>query len=216
MRVAVLGLGDFGYSLAYWLDALGNEVIAVDKSNAPVQRIMGNVSKAIVADVSDRETLEEIGIRDVDVALVAVGRRLETSVLLAHWLREAGVPRIVVKVVDQEQGDILRLVGATLIVQPDRDIAARVAASLTFPGVVDYVTLRGQTRILAVKAPPHFVGRTLADLRGPLGEHARVIAVDPAGDDQAPCVPGETYVVGERDTLVLLGDLAHLLEALSE
>ncbi|MBK8176569.1 MAG: TrkA family potassium uptake protein [Rhodospirillales bacterium] len=211
MRIAVLGLGDFGFNLAVWLNALGNDVIAVDKSAATVQRIMGQVGKAIVADAADHEALDEIGIREVDVALISVGRRLETTVLLTHYLREIGVPRIVVKVVDDEHRRILTLVGASAVVQPDRDIAAKVAASLTFPDVVDYVTLQHQARILAVKAQQSWLGQTCAAIERDAGNRFRVIALDPAGEDRPPQVPSPETIITAGDTLVLMGELVDLL-----
>lgn len=216
MRIAVLGLGDFGFNLAYWLNALGNEVIAIDKNAEIIQRIMDNVTKAIVADATDREVLEEIGIRDVDVVLIAVGRRLETTVLLTHYLRELGIPRVMVKVVDVEQGKILRLVGATDVVQPDRDIAAKVAASLTFPEVIEYVPLEGQVRILVVKAPERLVGLTLSEMKMVVDGRIRILAVDPAGPDKPPFVPEMSYGVVAGDMLVVMGELAQLLQALKQ
>lgn len=216
MRIAVLGLGDFGFNLAYWLHALGNEVIAIDKNADIIQRIMENASKAIVADATDRDVLEEIGIRDVDVVLIAVGRRLETTVLLTHFLRDLGIPRVMVKVADEEQGKILRLVGATDVVQPDRDIAAKVAASLTFPDVVEYVPLEGQVRILVVKAPERLVGRAFSEMKMVVDERIRILAVDPAGREKPPFVPTMDYAVAAGDTLVVMGELSNLLQALKQ
>lgn len=216
MRIAVLGLGDFGFNLAYWLHALGNEVIAVDKNADIVQRIMENVSKAIVADATDREVLEELGIRDVDVVLISVGRRLEPNVLLTHYLREIGIARVMVKVADEEQGKILRLVGATDVVQPDRDIAAKVAATLTFPHVIEYVPLEGQLRILVVTAPEKLVGRRISEFKMVADERIRILAINPAGAERPPFIPKPDTIVAAEDTLIVMGELADLLAALEQ
>lgn len=214
MRVAILGLSDFGFSLASWLADLDNEVLAVDKLGERVQKIRDRVAKAVVADAADRESLNEIGIRGVDCAMVSVGRRLETSVLLTHHLRDFGVPRILVKVTDEEQGNILKLVGATAVVQPDRDIAARVAASLTFPRLVDYIILDGSYRIVAVKAPAKYLGKAIGELGFADGADIRLIAVDPAGVEAPPVVPSQDYRVAENDTIVLMGQVGRLLNEL--
>lgn len=216
VRVAVLGLSDFGYPLALKLHEIGNEVIAVDRNREPVQRIKDYVTKAVVADVTDRAALEELGIGHVDVVLVSIGRRLESLVLVTHYLKQAGVPRIVVKVADEEQGKILALVGATDVVQPDRDIAAKEAALLTFPKLVDYAILSRQFRIVALTALDPWVGRTLADFNRLKRSQLHVIAVDPAGDDTPPIVPGPDYRIAEGDILVILGALHDLLRELRE
>ncbi len=94
MRIAVMGLEDFGFHLARVLTNLGDEVMAVDRDEVRVQEIMRHVSKAVVADVADREALKDLGIRGMDVVAVDVGERFETSVLLTHYLRELGIPRV--------------------------------------------------------------------------------------------------------------------------
>lgn len=92
MRIAVLGLEDFGFHLACTLSELGDDVMAVDRDADKVQEIMRHVGKAVVADVADREALKDLGIRHMDVVAVDVGERFETSVLLTHYLRELGIP----------------------------------------------------------------------------------------------------------------------------
>jgi trk system potassium uptake protein TrkA len=214
MHVAVLGLGDFGFNLASWLTTLGNEVLAVDRSPELVQKIMDKVSKAVVADVTDRESLAELGIGEMDCALISVGRRLETNVLLTHHLAAIGVPRILVRVADEEQAKILKLVGATDVVQPDRDIAARVAAMITFPRLVEYIALEGPYRVVAVKAPAKYLGKTLDELGLTRQDDIRVLAVDPAGPDTPPFTPSADHLVHESDTLVFMGEVGRLLREL--
>ena len=137
-RVAVLGLGDFGYHFACELHQLGHEVLAVDSEQDTVQEILPHVTKAAVADVSDRPALEELGIADFDIVAVCVGERLETAVLLVHHLHQLQVPRILVKVVNAEQAEIVKLVGATEVIQPEQS-ADRKAALLTHhPRTIDF------------------------------------------------------------------------------
>lgn len=216
MRVAVLGLSDFGYPLAIRLHEIGNEVIAVDRNREPVQRIKDFVDSAVVADVTDRAALDELGIGDVDAVLISIGRRLESTVLLTHYLKEAGVPRIFVKVADEEQGKILRLIGASDVVEPDREIAARVAARMTFPLLVDGMVLSGEARIVAVKPLDRWVGLTVSEMARLHRAPIRVIAVDPGSEDAAPFVPGPDYRICRDDTLVLLGGVRDLFKEVRE
>lgn len=216
MRVAVLGLSDFGFPLAVRLHEVGNEVIAVDRNAELVQRIKDQVTKAVIADVTDHDALDELGIRDVDAVMVSIGRRLEASVLVTHYLKQAGVPRIVVKVVDEEQGKILALIGATDVIQPDRDIAARVAARITFPQLVDGMFLTGELRIVAIKPLARWVGLKVGEFDRLVRTSIKVIAVDPGIEGQPPMVPGPDHRIGAGDTLVLLGRLQDLLKGLRD
>ena len=88
LRIAILGLGDYGSELARRLVEMRAEVIAVDKNAAQVQVIASYVSKAVVADITRRRALEEAGVNTADVAVIATAERFEATVLAAHHLRE--------------------------------------------------------------------------------------------------------------------------------
>ncbi len=216
MRVAVLGLSDFGYPLAIKLHEIGNEVIAVDRNQELVQRIKDSVTTALVADVTDRAALEELGVDELDAVLISIGRRLEATVMVTHYLREAGVPRIVVKVTDEDQAKVLALVGATDIVQPDHDIAGKTAALLTFPRLIDYAFLTGQWRIAVVKARTRWVGLTVNEFERVRRAPIMLIALDPAEGKTPPLAPPPNHRIQENDSLALLGTVQDLLQELRE
>src|SRR5262249_5081087 len=137
-RVTVLGLGDFGYHLACELYQLGHEVLAVDSDQDKVQQILPYVTKAAVADASDRAALQELDIASFDLVAVCVGERLETAVLLVHFLHLLQVPRILVKVKNEEQGEIVKLVGATEGMHPGQNSASKTAVLMPHPRAVDF------------------------------------------------------------------------------
>ena len=63
-QYAVLGLGIFGSTVATTLAEYGCEVIAVDQDESCVERVADEVTKAVVANVTDQEELRAIGIED--------------------------------------------------------------------------------------------------------------------------------------------------------
>ena len=159
-RVAVLGLEDFGYHLAGELYQLGHEVLAVDNNQDKVQQILPYVTKAAVADASDQAALQELGIASFDLVAVCVGERLETAVLLAHHLHQWKLPRILVKVTNEEQGEIVKLVGATEIIDPEQSSAHKAALLIHHPRAVDYLELGGGHLIVAAHPPSSAEKRT--------------------------------------------------------
>jgi trk system potassium uptake protein TrkA len=191
MRVAVLGLSDFGFHLACTLSELGDDVMAVDRDEDRVQNVMRHVGKAIVADVADREALKDLGIRQMDVVAVDVGERFETSVLLTHYLRELGVPRVLVKVANEDQGRILSLIGASDIVQPEREIAVKTAHLVHYSRsrLLDAIPLGGGYFTISVQTPAGLVGRTVADLELLDRYRVQLIAIKPAVENAAPFLP---------------------------
>lgn len=214
MRVAVLGLSDFGFHLACTLGELGDDVMAVDRDEDRVQNVMRHVGKAIVADVADREALKDLGIRQMDVVAVDVGERFETSVLLTHYLRELGVPRVLVKVANEDQGRILGLIGASDVVQPERESAVKTAHLVHYSRsrLLDAIALGGGYFTISVQTPASLVGRTVADLELLDRYRVQLIAIKPAAEESAPFLPNPDYQLLQDDVLVVMGEEAKLVE----
>jgi trk system potassium uptake protein TrkA len=214
MRVAVLGLEDFGFHLARTLHALGDDVMAVDRDENRVQEIMRHVNKAMVADMADREALKDLGIRGMDVVVVDVGERFETSVLLTHYLQELGIPRVLVKVANEDQGKILTMIGASDVVQPERESAVKTAHLIHYSRLklLDAVALGGGYFAITVQVPANLVGRRLADLDILSRYRAQVIAIKPAAEKAAPFIPDANYQLVTDDVLVVMGEEAKLIE----
>ena len=91
-QFVVIGLGRFGTSVAKTLSGLGHDVLAIDKNEQPVQALMHDVTKAVQADSREEETLRALGVRNFDVAIVAIGDDLEANILITVMLKEMGVP----------------------------------------------------------------------------------------------------------------------------
>ena len=132
-RVVVIGLGIFGSQLARQLYEGGLEVIAVDKNKDVVQRIKDYCTKAVVADASEKEVLESIGIAPDDVVVISFGEDLSASTLLTLHLKELKVKTIIVKAPNEDYKRILLKVGASEAIIPEREMANKVAKKHHLP-----------------------------------------------------------------------------------
>ena len=74
-RFVVIGLGNFGSSIAEALHANGHDVIAIDPNEEAVDRIAPHVSRAAVGDGRNIQTLERVGTRGADAGVVSTGGR---------------------------------------------------------------------------------------------------------------------------------------------
>ncbi|MDE3077566.1 MAG: TrkA family potassium uptake protein [Chloroflexota bacterium] len=170
-QVLVIGLGRFGAALARELERLGHEVLAVDKDAARVEELGPQVTHAVCADATQLPVLEQLGAKDFDAAIVAMGTDERSSILITVLLKKCGVKSVIARAFDDLHAEILEKVGATRVVDPDRETGARVAHS--FGGgelVLDYYQVApgfGLERVSARK----FQGKTLGelDLRGRFG-----------------------------------------------
>jgi trk system potassium uptake protein TrkA len=161
---AVIGLGRFGTSICRTLRALGHDVLGVDRDLARVQDLRQIVTDAVQLDATDEEALRGIGISEYAAVVVAIGVDLESSILVTLVLKELGVPRVIAKAGTALQQRVLQKVGADLVVFPEDDAGYRVAHTLVYPAIHDFIDLGEDFLILEVEVRPAWVGKTLADL----------------------------------------------------
>ena len=94
---AVFGLGRYGRSVAAELSKSGADVVAVDIDEEAVNDAVDEIPLCKCADVTDENVLKQLGVRNFDVAIVAMAGNLEGSVLTTMLLKQAGVPTVIVK-----------------------------------------------------------------------------------------------------------------------
>jgi len=204
-RIVVIGLGIFGFNLVKDLFVAGLEVIAVDKNKDLVQKIRDFSTKAILADATDKDLLEAIGIQENDVVVVSFGEDLAASTLLTLHLREMNVKTIIVKAPNEDHQRILEKVGATEVVIPEREMAGKIARSLTSPNVMDYIPLTREYTICEIAPPASFVGKSIAEIQLRKKYHIGLLASRDVLTDQISMNPGGDFVVKDSDILVVIG-----------
>ncbi len=204
-RVVVVGLGIFGLNIAKELFENGFEVIAIDKNKDVINHIRDFSTKAIVADATDKELLEMIGIQQDDIVIVSFGENLAASTLLTLHLKELKINTIIVKAPNEDHKRILEKVGATEVIIPEKEMAGRVAKSLISPNVLDYLPVSEDFTICEVAPPSSFLGKSLADLKLRGRYHVDVIAIRDVLSDRIQLVPQADFVIKDSDILIVIG-----------
>ena len=82
-RYAVIGLGQFGYSLAKTLIEKGQDVLVIDRNQERVQEVISELPNAVAADATDEKAMLRIGINECDCAIISSGTNLEANILAA-------------------------------------------------------------------------------------------------------------------------------------
>jgi trk system potassium uptake protein TrkA len=204
-RVIVIGLGIFGFNIAKDLFENGFEVVAIDKDKEVVQKIRDHSTKAILADGTDKEVMESIGIQEDDVLIVSFGEDLAAATLLTLHLREMKVKRIIVKAPDEDHKRVLEKVGATEVIIPEKEMADKIARSLISPNVLDYIPLSEDYTICELVPPSSFMGKAIGQLHLRSQYHIEVIAVREVLPDRVQMVPRADFVIKDSDVLVVIG-----------
>jgi trk system potassium uptake protein TrkA len=172
----VIGLGTFGQSLAGELQSLGNEVLGVDIDRAEVQALSGTIRQVIEADATSEDTLRELGVSNLDGAVVAIGDT-EPSIMATLLLKKIGVPYVIARATSELHEEILKLVGANRVIFPEREMAARLAHQIGVPEVVDYLSISTDMGISKLVVPRHLVGMTSREANIEERFNVRIIAM---------------------------------------
>lgn len=220
-QYAVIGLGRFGSSVARTLAEKGQQVLAIDSREDVVQDLAEYVTNAVCIDATDEKALKNVGIQSVDVAIVAIGKSLEASVLVTLALKEMGVAKIIARAVSENQGKVLEKLGVSAVVFPERDMGEKLANKLISPEVVEEINLSPEYSLFEITTPHEFIGKSLRDLevrakhsinivaikrkvkthgRKPAGKAFEILIIMPKGDD----------ILQEADTLLVFAAYASI------
>ncbi|SDI12537.1 potassium channel family protein [Desulfosporosinus hippei] len=202
-QFVVIGLGRFGTSVAKTLSDLGHDVLAMDKNEHAVHALMNDVTQAVKADGREEETLRALGVRNFDVAIVAMGDDLEANILITLMLKEMGIPMVVAKAQSTQHGKVLEKIGADQIIYPEQDMGIRLANNLIRSNVLDFIELSQDYSIFEIAASTRFLKKSIGelDLRAAYG--INVMAVKKKGGEIV-VAPGPAYIIEDKDVLVIV------------
>lgn len=203
-QFAVIGLGRFGSSVARTLEALGHQVMGIDRDHARVNQMRHELTHVVEADCTDEDQIRALGLRNFDAVVMAVGGDLEESVLITLLLKEAGVPRVVAKASGDLHGKLLEKIGADQVIYPERDMGVRVAHHILTGIALDSIELSPGYRVIEVPASPAMYGRSLRDLN--LRARFRINVMAIRRGEEVVVNPTADEVIFEGDVLVVAGE----------
>ena len=213
-RFAVIGLGHFGMSVAKKLYEEGREVIAVDADKERVQDAAEFSEQAICTDATDKQTLENLGLTDIDVAIVSLGERMDVITLAALHLKEMGVPYLIVKAISSDHEKILRAIGVDEVIHPEEFAAQSLATRLSLFGVSDFLPVLPTYSVVLLKTPKCFANQTVSAMES---KNVQVVGIERNKD--VILTPSDQEILLPDDMLILIGenkDLNRLAERIAE
>jgi len=216
-QFAVIGLGRFGSSVANTLAEKGHEVLGIDVDEERVQEISEFLAHVVCIDATDEKALRAVGIENVDAAVVAMGGNLEASILITLILKEIGIKEVISKAVTVSHGKVLKKVGATKVVFPERDMGVRLANTLMSPTIIEHIGLSDKCSIVELVPPDSFVGKSLGDLDVRAKHGVNVIAIKrkvsivtkdgkKSVEERIDVSPKANDTISKEDILVVLGE----------
>lgn len=200
---AVIGLGRFGGSICRELSEEGMDVLAIDKNEDKVNEYKNIASHAVIADSTDESTLKELGLKNIDHVIVAIGDNIQASILTTVILTDLDIKMITVKANNDYHEKILNKIGAHQVVHPERDMGKRIAHNIISNNILDYLELSEEHSIVEVKAGKRMLGKSLVDLDIRAHYGCNVVAIKQGRDINVS--PSAEDTLKENDVLIVIG-----------
>jgi trk system potassium uptake protein len=164
MKYIIIGLGNFGASLAEKLTAMGNEVIGVDNNMSNVEAIKEKITHAINLDATDYNAVSNLPLKDTDIVIVGIGEDKGANIMATALMKQLHVRRLISRAVSPLQEMVLEAMGVDEIIHPEEETAERWSKKLNLEGVVDSFEITGEYSIVETEIPKEYDGRTLEDI----------------------------------------------------
>jgi trk system potassium uptake protein len=164
MNFIIIGLGNFGASLAKKLTALGHEVIGVDKDMARVEFFKDTIKNTICMDTTDIHALKMLPLKDADTIAVCIGDDFGVSVMTTALLKKLGMKNIYSRESSSVHKVVINSLGVADTINPEYEAANIFAEKLIMSGVFSIYNISDDIKIAEVSIPEECIGKTLSEI----------------------------------------------------
>lgn len=201
--ILIIGLGRFGRHMAQGFIENGNEVLAVDSSEERADAAVGIVQQILIGDATDERFMESLGVRNFDLAVVAIGENFQTILEVTVLLKDLGCKYIVARATRNVHKKLLLRNGADYVVYAEREVAERLAIKFGADNIFDYVELTPEIGIYEIAVPQKWKGKSMVELSIRTKYHVSVMATK-KGEKIFP-LPHPNHVFEDGESIMVMG-----------
>ncbi len=203
-QILIIGLGQFGMSLAKTLSEKGAEVLAVDIDKNLVEEAATFVTQSMIVNAADENELAKLEPAKRDAAVCAIGDdSREASIICTALLRQMGSPVVISRASDKMHQRILSLVGAHQIVNPEQEFGKRFANKILYSNIIVDTNLGDDLHLTEISTQPSMVGKTLIELALP-SKFGVMVAGIRKSDDGRVVQPSPNEPLTADDNLIIV------------
>lgn len=203
MKCCLIGIGRFGTQLATTLAEHDIEVLAIDKDVDVIDRIKNKVSHAVALQAYDEESLRAAGVDEFSIVIIALGKNFADAVTITRICKQSfNTKQVIVRSGDRVQKDILKVVGADLVILPELEAAARLADMLT-SGFADAIHIDAHVAVVRFPASPILIDKTVEQVNLMSKNKVNCVAILRHG---AMHITNQQTTIEPGDILFLIGD----------
>jgi len=202
--VAIIGAGIFGRFVAKELKDKVDDVIVIDSNKENIENIKEEIHNVVEADITKKQTFEQLDIQSFDTAIICLEDQIETSILITLFLSELGIKEIVARALSEEHSKVLLKVGADHIIFTEKDSAKRLAYSISEFNVINSIKVSEDISIMEIVAPKKWEGKSIKELDIRKNYHVQVLIIKQTIPEKEIFATPD-FVIKISDILVLFG-----------
>lgn len=204
--ILIIGLGRFGRHMAQKLMENGHEVMAIDREESRADDAVGMISQILIGDATDERFMASLGIRDFDLAVIAIGENFQTVLEVTVLLKDLGCKFVIARATRDVHKKLLLRNGADYVVYAEREIAERLAIMFGADNIFDYIELTPEIGIYEIAVPKSWIGHSILDLSIRSQYHISVLATKK--QEKIFPLPNPHYVFSGKESIMVMGTLA--------
>jgi trk system potassium uptake protein TrkA len=162
MKYIVVGLGNFGSTLAARLTTMGHEVFGVDSRFEVVDQLKNKITHAISLDTSMANSYNSLPIKEVDIVVIAIGEDVGASIITTALMKQYNAKQIIARAISPVHHTVLESIGIETIFNPEELAAEMFAKQLEMKGIVESFDLSDNCSIIELQVPERYIGRELS------------------------------------------------------
>lgn len=201
--ILMIGLGRFGRHMAQTFIENGHEVMAVDRSEERADAAVGLIQQILIGDATDERFMESLGIRNFDLAVIAVGENFQTVLEITVLLKDLGCKYIVARATRDVHKKLLLRNGADYVSYAEREVAERLAIKFGADSIFDYVELTPEIGIYEIAVPEKWRGKSMVELSIRTEYHVSVLATKKQG--KIFPLPHPSHVFEAEESVMVMG-----------
>ena len=197
---AILGLNRYGLKMAHTIASTGADVLIADENQDMINLHADKFTFAACLDLTNQNALSQIGLEQVDVAIVDLSENLEAAIVSVMVAKEQGVAKVIATAKSDRFREVLIRVGADEVVIPEDAAAAQMARLLITDDFMTYFDIGGDLCVIKVRPKKEWVNKSLRKLNLPETQQISIIAIEQDGVINSAIsadtvIPGDCIVV---------------------
>ena len=205
LQVAIIGLGTLGVRMLEDLSQSGAETIVIDKDELTINKYKDMAKYAFTTDVINAKALETVLPPEIDAAIIDMGNNFEATIMTCNNLHKLGIKKIIVEADNDEQGEVLKLVGATQIVFPEEEAAHRITPLLLTSVLHNFMPITSDFALAEIDVSDELYGKKLTDSNLRNKWNLNVVAYRKSSNDDFSFINSPNFEFKKDYTILVAG-----------